>query len=194
MNYTKIVELVRNPTPGKSGVKRISVVDEAAIMEDAIYFNKQTPQRVTFANEEKGIIISPVLIPNRYIPRIDEKTKEMFAVFMSRETIFETAYNWMKEGRQNFADQMHDQNEVDGITYFQSFLSDENFIPNPKGWDHLPFGTWYVMAKLENEEVKQKFRDGIYKGLSIDGLFDQMEHKPIPTNQMDAIIYDLLND
>ena len=57
------------------GVNAISVVENPAIEEE---FVALSAQQVSFAiqNEEKRIIIGPVLIPNKPIYRRDEKTGE----------------------------------------------------------------------------------------------------------------------
>jgi hypothetical protein len=194
METIEVRELVINPAPGKSGVKTVAFVDKAAIMEELILFKEQKEVKAFFAAENGKYIISPALIPDRRIPRIDEKTGEKFAVFMSRETIFETGKQWMLEGRQNFANNMHDGMQVDGINWFSAFFSDENFVQNPKGYEHLPFGTWYLMAEVNNPEILQKIKDQTYTGISIEGMFDMVYRTEMNEEQLDAMCYDLLSD
>jgi len=194
METIEVRELVINPAPGKSGVKTVAFVDKAAIMEELILFKEQKEVKAFFAAENGKYIISPALIPDRRIPRIDEKTGEKFAVFMSRETIFETGKQWMLEGRQNFANNMHDGMQVDGINWFSAFFSDENFVSNPKGYEHLPFGTWYLMAEVNNPEILQKIKDQTYTGISIEGMFDMVYRTEMNEEQLDAMCYDLLSE
>lgn len=194
METIPVRELIRNPQPGKSGVKTVAFVDKAAIMEELILFKEQKEVKAYFAAENGKYIISPALIPDRRIPRIDENTGEKFAVFMTRQTIFDTGKEWMKEGRQNLANNMHDGVQVDGINWFSSFFSDENFINNPKGYESLPFGTWYLMAEVTNPDILQKIKDGTYTGISIEGMFDMVYRSEMSEEQLDAICYDLVND
>jgi len=194
METIKVRELVRNPAPGKSGVKTVAFVDRAAIMEELILFKEQKEVKAYFAAENGKYIISPALIPDRRIPRIDERTGEKFAVYMSRETIFETGKQWMSEGRQNFANNMHDGEQVDGISWFSAFFSDENFVQNPKGYEHLPMGTWYLMAEVNNPEILQKIKDQTYRGISIEGMFDMVYRSEMNEEQLDAMCYDLVNE
>jgi hypothetical protein len=194
METIEVRELVINPAPGKSGIDTVAVVDRAAIMELLTKFKEQKEVKTFFASEDFNYIISPALIPDRRIPRIDEATGEKFAVFMSRETIFNIGKRWMREGRQNFANEMHDGKQVDGVNWYSAFFSDEKFISNPKGYEHLPMGTWYLMAEITNKEIKQKIQDGTYTGISIEGMFDMVYRTEMNEEQLDAMCYDLLSE
>lgn len=199
MEKVQVLELVINPIPGKSGVKTVASVDEPAIMQYATYFRTdgspiQSEIKACFLNEEKGIILSPALIPDLLIPRVDPATKMPFCVFMKRETIFETGMNWMSENRQSLSNEMHTGGETPGgIKWFAAFFSFENLVPNPIPYSHLPYGTWYLMGKITDPELKTKFRTGEYKGISIEGLFDMINVGAADVQQIEAMTHDLLN-
>lgn len=199
MEKIPVLELLVSPIKGKSGVKTIASVDEPAVMQYATYFNsdgspKPSEIKACFVNEEQGIILSPALIPDLIIPRIDPETKQKFAVFMTRETIFTAGMNWMSENRQSLSNEMHQGGEYrGGIKWFAAFFSFENLVPNPTPYENLPFGTWYVMGKITDPELKAKFRKGEYKGISIEGVFDMMETATLDIQQIEAMTEDILN-
>jgi hypothetical protein len=46
-----------------------------------------------------------------------------------------------------------------------------------KQFENLPDGTWFLGAKVNNEETWQKVKDGTFKGFSVEGMFDMTEIK-----------------
>jgi len=188
-----VKELVFSEVEGESGVKTIAFVDAPAIMVNWVAFAKEKEFKVCFADESKGIILSPLAIPDLPIPRKDPVTGEPFMVKMSAETISEIQYRWVKEGRQNFANEMHDENKpIDGVTWFANFQSDGVNILNPPAFEDLPIGTMFVMGKINNPEIKAKINDGTYKGISLEGFFNMDESTPLDPQQIEAITESIL--
>lgn len=189
-----VKRLVFSETPGESGVKAIAFVDAPAIMVNWVAFKDQKEIKYAVQDEAKRIILSPALIPDFLIPRIDEITKQPFAVVMDRETIFEVAMRWQQEGRASKANEMHHSSqELEGITWFGAFVSDEKHLPNPPAFSDLPPGTWFVMGKVDNEEVWNKIQTGQYKGISIEGFFDMEQAESLDDQQIQAIIQNILD-
>lgn len=190
-NSIPVKKLVFSEVPGKSGVKTIAFVDAPAIMVNWIAFNEESKKeiKVCFADQERGIILSPALIPDLPIPRVHPLTGEHFAVIMDAETISEVQLRWAKEGRHNFANEMHDPKKpIDGVTWFANFQSDGVNIMNPPAFSDLPNGTLFMMGKIENPELKAKIDSGEYKGISIEGMFDMEDLTSLSAEQLDAII------
>lgn len=177
------------------GWKRTSFVDDPAIFEKQLYFRNEEDSKFHFVSEERGIVMSPLFIPDLIIKRKDPETGEMFAVKASKETIELMLIKWMSEGRQNMADQMHDQEDVNGVTWYQAFISDEQMgIHAPDKWKHLPYGTLFGCAKVTNPEIKQKIKDGTYQGISIEAMFGLKPVQLTTEEQIDAITDDILNE
>ena len=70
MNNTRIVELVIEDDNQELAIDAISLVSAPALETDFVFFGKQK-NNLTFAkvDEEKRMLISPALIPNKQIFR-----------------------------------------------------------------------------------------------------------------------------
>ena len=126
-------------------------------------------------NEDEKVVIGPAMIPDLPIYRADE-TGEYY-VFFDKKTIETIALKFYAKGFQQNANEMHAKS-VDGITFFQSWIADESKgIPKMKQFEDLPDGTWFLGAKIENDETWAKVKDGTFKGFSVEGMFDMTEIK-----------------
>ena len=72
---TKIVELVIEENNEMLAIDAISLVSAPAIEQDFVFFGKDK-HNLTFAkvDEEKRMLVSPALIPNKQIFRYDTNT------------------------------------------------------------------------------------------------------------------------
>lgn len=137
--------------------------------------DREQKMKFSVINEEERIVIGPAMIPNMKIYRKDE-TGEYY-VFFDEKTIEKIALKFFAKGFQNNANEMHAK-AVDGITFFQSWIADESKgIPKMKQFENLPDGTWFLGAKVNNEETWAKVKDGTFKGFSVEGMFDMTEIK-----------------
>ena len=171
--HFKIVELVIDEENEELAIDAISLVTEPAIMVDFLYFNKQKKNNVCLAklDEEKQMLISPALIPNKQIFRYDEKTGQEYYVYFSKETVRQAAHNYLKFQNNKNATIQH-ESKVTGVFTVESWIveNEENDKSRTYSFD-VPVGTWMVAMKIENKEVIQGIKDGILKGLSIEGYF-----------------------
>ena len=153
-----------------SGVNAISLVLTPAIMKEFVALSKTPPKRVNL-QEDKRIIVSPVLIPDIDIPRYDEETGEEYDIVFGKEEIAKIAENFLMEGNQNEATLEHDE-EVDGVSVIESWIKEsENDKSKDYGFGDLPVGTWFVKMKILNDELWAKVKSGEVRGLSIEGMF-----------------------
>lgn len=137
--------------------------------------DKQKMQAFAVVNDEERIVVGPAMIPDLPIYRRDE-TGEYY-VFFDKKTIETIALKFYAKGFQQNANEMHAK-AVDGITFFQSWIADESKgIPKMKQFENLPDGTWFLGAKVENDETWTKVKDGTFKGFSVEGMFDMTEIK-----------------
>lgn len=45
-------------------------------------------------------------------------------------------------------------------------------INTPKGFEKLADGSWFGFYKIENESVWSDVKNGVFKGVSVEGFFD----------------------
>ena len=168
-----VYEMVINPDESSEvEVSFVALVDKPAIEKNFLAFNKALQFAI---NEEKRIISGPAMIANQLIYRKDANGE--YNVFFSPETIREIAIKFFKKDYQKNINLFHDPNlSLDGVTIFESFVSDaERGISPMKGFEDSPDGTWFISAKVENEEVWNKIKSGEVKGFSVEGIFSFMQ-------------------
>jgi len=153
-----------------AGVSEIAIVDSPAIEREWQYFAKKKAYNFEVTNEEKRIISGPIMVSGLPIYRRDSDEKEYYVVFDS-DTIRKIVYKYMKEGRTNSVNEMH-ETALDGVFMFESFIIDES-KPTPKGFSELPEGSWFGSFRVENDDVWQQVKDGDFKGFSVEGLFSE---------------------
>lgn len=159
--------------PGKNpkfGLFANSLVNQPAIEEDAVFFNKETNTMFS-VNDESRIVFGPVLIPDKLIFR--DNGKERFNLYASKETIENIAIDFAANGRFNNVNLDHADELVSDVVIFQSFVTNKNTVPTVKGWEHLPEGTLFQGAKVYNDEVWNGIKAGKYNGWSIHAYLEQ---------------------
>jgi hypothetical protein len=149
--------------------------------------DRQKMQSFSVVNSEERIVVGPAMIPDMPIYRRDE-TGEYY-VFFDKKTIETIALKFYSKGFQQSANEMH-MKPIEGITFFQSWIADESKgIPKMKQFEDLPDGTWFLGAKIMNDETWAKVKDGTFRGFSVEGMFDMTEIKM--RKSADEIIYKL---
>jgi hypothetical protein len=137
--------------------------------------DRQKMQSFSVVNSEERIVVGPAMIPDMPIYRKDE-TGEYY-VFFDKKTIETIALKFYAKGFQQSANEMHTK-PIEGITFFMSWIADESKgIPKMKQFEDLPDGTWFLGAKVMNDETWSKVKDGTFKGFSVEGMFDMTEVK-----------------
>lgn len=176
-------------------VDYVAGVDRPAIERDFMAFSEQK-NLFEFAaiEQEQRIVFGAAMIPNQIILRKDEKGNP-FKVFYTTETIKLIAEKFFANGFQNNFNLMHDPNQkMEGVTFFQSVIKDTaKGIEGLKG--DYPDGTWFLGAKVNNDEVWNKVKSGEIKGFSIEGFFTKVPVKePMYTaEEAHKMIAEILN-
>ena len=168
---TSIVELVIADESEELAIDAISLVNSPAIEQDFVFFGKEK-NNLTFAkvDEEKRMLVSPALIPNKHIFRYDPNTDSEYYVFFRPETIRKASELYLKHNNHHKATYQH-EDRVSGVLTIESWIKEgEQDKSKLYGFD-LPDGTWFVKMKIENDEMWNKIKDGELKGLSIEGYF-----------------------
>jgi len=188
MKATKIVELVIADDSEELAIDAISLVTSPAIEQDFVFFGKDK-NNLTFAkvDEEKRMLISPALIPNKQIFRHDPNTDSDYYVFFSKETVQKASELYLKHNNHHKATYQH-QDRVSGVLTVESWIIEDSKLDKSTLYGFsLPVGTWMVKMHITNEEMWQKVTSGELKGLSIEGYFtnkfEQMNKKKEFTNE-----------
>lgn len=143
----------------------VALVTEPAIMETFIQLAKQEEGQIQLKiDEEHRIVSGPALIPDQPIYR--NQGGRRFYIKYTKDTIERMVLNFFKNHRNTEGNVEHAV-PVNGITYFESYLVNKDRGIAPKEFD-LPDGTWFLSAKVENDEVWDLVKSGELTGFSID--------------------------
>ena len=186
MKETKIVELVIDEDSQELAIDAISLVSAPAIEQDFVFFGKEK-NNLTFAkvDEEKRMLVSPALIPNKQIFRYNPNTDSEYYVYFSPETVRKASELYLKNNNHHKATHEHSE-RVSGVLTVESWIKEGDSDKSKLYGFDLPNGTWFVKMKIENEDLWQKIKDGSLRGLSIEGYFTdrlQKMSETVPTTE-----------
>jgi len=157
------------------GLQAIAFVDTPAI---GLNYQAFANQKFEIINEDKRIVMGAAMIPDLPIYRRDERG-EYYAIF-KKDTIKALVQKLFKENKHNNFNEQHNAFKIlDGVYIYQSFITDAELgISAPTGFENVADGTWFIAAKVENDEAWEKVKkDGILKGFSVEGVFDLEPYK-----------------
>lgn len=168
----------------------ISLVDLPAIQTNFIKMAEEV--EVKFAvDSEKHIVSGPVIIPEQMIYRNDGQRQ--FYIKFSKEAIEQMALRFFKDHRNTEGNVMH-QVDVDGVTFFESYLLNKERNIVPVEFQDLPEGTWFCSAKIENDEVWKMIKEGVLRGFSIDAVCTMTPADDKPLKTLDELMEYLNNN
>ena len=167
------------------GVFALSFVSSPAIEMDFVYFGEE--YKFQQINEEKRLVVGPILVPNKKILRVDG-SGQPYEVYLSEDTVRRIAHNYMKNGYQNETTLEHGE-KVDNISLTESWIVESREKDKSKLYNMtLPVGTWAGVFRIENDEMWEDYiKTGKVKGISIEGIFDHLE-KTTPEQMQTAMI------
>ena len=178
-------------------VYALSLVSAPAIEADWVFFSKDgKKEEVKFAtiDSDKKLIVAPVLIPEKRILRIDEKSGEEYNVFFTAETVEKLAQNYLKKGYQDKATIEHSKN-IDGkVTVVESWISKSQTKDKSALYFNrtFPVGTWFVTFKVNDENLWQNYvKTGIVKAVSLEGIF---EHQLVKQSLVESVMFKDVKD
>jgi len=194
LKITKIVELLVSEDNKDLTIDAISLVNAPAIEQDFVYFGKEK-NNLTLAkvDEEKRMIVSPALIPNKQIFRYDPNTDSEYYVYFSPETVRKASELYLKHNNHHKATYEH-KDRVSGVLTVESWIKEGDMDKSKMYGFDLPNGTWFVKMKIENDELWKKVIDGSLRGLSIEGYFTNRLQEMSEKTPTDAEILSALNE
>jgi hypothetical protein len=161
----------------------ISLVENPAIEREFLYFNKE---EVHFSSidEEKRLVIGPILIPDKHIFRMDGDGVP-YTVFFSKNTIKSLSENYLKRGYQASSTLEHDK-KIKGVTLVESWIVESRTKDKSALYNlNLPIGTWMGIMKIDSDEIWEDYvKTGKVKGFSIEGMF---EHKLVSASKQEYL-------
>jgi hypothetical protein len=168
-----LVELIIDENEATDGIEAISLVHTPAIEENFVALSKQKVELKTL-DEEKRIVVSLALIPDKEIYRRNSKGEEYNIVF-SKETVRKASELYFKNLNNNNATLEHEE-KTDGVSVIESWIVED--VEKDKtaiyGLNAVQ-GSWAVVMKIDNNEVWEDIKEGKYLGLSIEGRFSEKE-------------------
>ena len=172
----------------ESGIYAISLVDDPATKELFISLSaeKETDIKLATVNEEKRLVVGPVLIPNQLIPRNDTDGGEPFNIMFEAETIKGIQEKFIKNGFQNNSTIEHDGQLIEDVTFIETWIKEDDVHDKSVLYGfNQPIGTLFAMQKINNDEVWNDYiKTGKVKGFSIDGTKFGLEKINLNSNYM----------
>lgn len=177
MEKLDLYELVIDETTDDE-VFALSLVSEPAIQSNFMYLNKDGKQmEVKFASvdDEKRLIVGPILIPDIKILRQDAPNEKPYEVFFSKATVKQAAQKYLSDQHTNDITIEH-RKPVDGVSLVESWIVESSIYDKSKTYGlNLKPGTWAGVFKVNNQEVWDMVKSGDYKGISLEGIFSHLK-------------------
>jgi hypothetical protein len=168
----KVYKMFIDEEDENGGVFAISLVESPAIEANWITLSKQLKVELATADTEKRILLGPVLIPNKLIPRLDEQTGEEYDIQFDAPVIEKAAQLYMQRQHNNDATLEH-ADTVEDTSVVESWIVDDPKLDKQAVYGlSYPKGTWMVMMKVNNPTIWEDYvKNGVVKGFSLEGLF-----------------------
>lgn len=177
-------------------VEAFSLVLGAAVETKLSKFAEELEKPKYFANEEKRVIFSVALRPNKLIFRKDVNG-EPANVFFSKETVEKLQQSYFKtnsNGKAKF--NIHHETPVEGVYPIESWIVNNPEIDKSKTlmMEDVQEGDLILGYKIENDEVWQKFvKTGEVDGLSIEAYLDYQLKPSIKMSKQESFFKHMLS-
>ena len=151
----------------------ISLVETPAIESNFVFFDKE---EVMFAKveDEKRMVMGPVLIPDKKILRVDAQGQP-YEVFFTKDTVADLARAYLKNKYTDSATLEHEK-DIDGVHLVESWIKTSKSDKSNDYGLNVPIGTWMGQFYIENDEIWEEYvKEGKVKGFSIEGLFTHLD-------------------
>lgn len=167
-------------TDAETGMLKISLVDEPAVMSDFMAFDKQKrPQMYAVQDEEKRLVRGVVMRADFPIYRNDPGFGEYYIVYKA-DTIRSMAEKYLAESRQNIVNLMHAGEDVSGVQMVQYFIKDTAAGVAPAGFEDIADGSLFAEFHIVSDEIWAAVKAGTYRGFSLEGVFDMAPERSKP--------------
>lgn len=170
MDKKRIVKCVIDEN-GMLGLTAMGLVDVPAIEENWVALSSEKI-KLASVDKERRMLYGAALIPEKLILRIDKNNEEYYMKF-ERETIERLAHDFYKKNLHHTTNLQH-QYPVTGVTIVESWIKEGNSDKSlALGLTDLPDGTWFIGAKVDDDNVWEEVKSGAIRGFSIEGMFTE---------------------
>ena len=159
-----------DPTNPLEGVFVVSLVECPAIGSLFFPFGEEKIN-LSILDAPQHKVIGCVLRADYPILRIDGEGKYYNLVF-DKETIYELTQHFVKYNNTGNVSVLHNGKPVGGVELTQLFIKDKSKGIDPVGFDEVSDGSLFAEYKILNEEVWKGICNGVYRGFSIEGVFE----------------------
>lgn len=176
-----------------TGMFGISLVEQPAIESNWVAFEKDVePLAFMVDNEDERIITGVVMRADFPILRYNPEKGKHYIKY-ERETLRKMAMKYFKMNQQNNVNMFHNpENKTDKVNIFEMYIKDCERGINPKGFENIEDGSLMVSFKVNDEQIWQDIRKGVFKGFSLEGIF-RFELLDEAVEKETQEIYDLIN-
>lgn len=158
-------------TDEETGMFKISLVDEPAVMSNFLAFDN-TKKRILYSieSEEKRLVRGCIMRCDFPIYRRDENLGEYYVIYKA-EQIRKMAEKYLSESRQNNVNLMHEaDSDVKGVQMVQYFIKGNGV--SVEGFDDCADGSLFGEFHITNDAIWEQVKEGVYKGFSLEGVFE----------------------
>lgn len=155
------------------GLKKVSLVLNPAVELKLQKFTAEKEIPTYFANQEKQVIYSVAMRPDKLIFRQDVNG-EPANVFFSAETVEECQMSYFRNNGNQSTNLNHALENVEGVYPFESWIVADDAIDKAHFMNiDAKKGDWIMGFKIENQDVWDNFiKTGKVDGLSVEAFLD----------------------
>ncbi len=153
-----------------------SLVKDPAVESTLMHFNKEENKPIFFANEEKRVIYSVAMRPNKLIFRKETKNEPAYYGYFTAETIEKFQENYSKFKGQEKTNINHSESSINGVFRLENWIVKDKDIDKSKALGmNAENGDMIMAFKIENQEVWEQCKNGDLDGLSIEAILGKKE-------------------
>lgn len=172
----------------------ISLVESPAIEETLVALEEQKPIKIQLADEEKYMVYSAVLVPDKPIYRRNEDGDEFYIEF-TKESIEKMAQEYLMNYRQNEITLDH-ATMANDITLVESWIKTDMYKDKSVAIglsEDLPIGTWIAGLKVNQIDAWNRIKNGELRGFSVESMIslEEFSKQEQNTNNMNIETNDM---
>lgn len=179
---------------GVTGMYAIALVKRPAMQSTWQVFNDQEQQlKFAVTDEEQHKVLAVLCRADFPIYRRSEEMGEFYVVF-NKETIEAMTQKMLREGFHENVNVEHDDDfYIDGVELTQIFIKNSEKGINPAGFESIEEGSAFCEYKITAPEVWDAIKQGVFTGISLEGLFDlkkiaASEQNDAPAKDLEALL------
>ena len=184
-----------DPTNPLEGMFVVSLVEDPAIGSLFFPFGEEKIN-LSILDAPQHKVIGCVLRADYPILRIDGEGKYYNIVF-DKETIYKLTQHFVKYNNTGNVSVLHNGVPIGGVELTQLFIKDKSKGIDPVGFDEVSDGSLFAEYKILNEEVWKGICNGVYRGFSIEGVFEveplSQKFDKVKTNKVETNKFNIFN-